>query len=200
MRYKSGLMGITVSAAALLVACTQQQTEDPLPVESVTLEVSEATKQVELAPPITTIKPGASVTFSLDEAKPIAVGENGSVTLTVNEGYPTGVLKLKASGGNGLNVFGAQREAQMDMSSGTSHTWRIDYSADEDGVYLINIIATAEPEPGFSEMRAHSVRVKIGDWQAAQAKVQAATEMEMMQSGERAVILEAEETIVTDQP
>nr|WP_070960251.1 hypothetical protein [Hyphomonas sp. Mor2] len=200
MHFRSDLMAISVGAAALLAGCAQQKTADPVLADADTLQATGPTKQVKLAPPITTIKPGASVTFSLDEAKPIAVGENGSVTLTVNEGYPTGVLKLKATGGKGLNVFGAERNAQMDMASGTSHTWRIDYSADADGVYLINILATAEPEAGFSEMRAHSVRVKIGDWQAAQAKVQAATDMETMQSGERAVILEAQEVIEADQP
>lgn len=194
MRVRTGLIGVSIGAVSLLAACAQQQTAEPILAEAEVLTPSATSKDVKLAPPITTVKPGASVTFSLDEAKPIAVGENGAVTLTVNEGYPSGVLRLKASGGNGLNVFGAQKEAQMDMSSGTSHTWRIDYSADADGVYLINIIATAEPEPGFAEMRAHSVRVKIGDWQTAQAKVSAATATEMLPSGERAVILEAQET------
>lgn len=194
MNVRTGLIGVSISAAALLAGCAQQQTAEPVLAEREAQIPSAASKDVRLAPPITTVKPGASVTFSLDEAKPIALGENGSVTLTVNEGYPSGVLRLKATGGNGLNVFGAQKEVQMDMASGTSHTWRIDYSADADGVYLINILATAEPEPGFSEMRAHSVRVKFGDWQSAQAKVSAATATEMLPSGEPAVILEAQET------
>lgn len=194
MNAKSRMIGVSISAATLLAGCAQQQSAEPALADTVASASSATSKSVKLAPPITTVKPGASVTFSLDEAKPITVGENGAVTLIVSEGYPEGVLRLKASGGSGLNVFGAQRQAQFDMSSGTSHTWRIDYSADADGVYLINIIATAEPEPGFSEMRAHSVRVKVGDWQAAQAKVSAATATEMLPTGEPAVILEAEET------
>ena len=194
MHIRAGRVSISVGAA-LLAACTQHQAADPGVTELAEVSDAASEKQVALAPPITTIKPGASVTFSMDEAKPIASGENGSVTLTVNEGYPSGVLHLKASGGAGLNVFGAERVAQKDMASGTSHTWRIDYSADADGVYLINILATAEPEPGFKEMRAHSVRVKVGDWQTAAAKVQAAQKTEMLPDGERAVILEAEETI-----
>ncbi len=194
MHIKAGLMSISVSAA-MLASCAQQQVADPAVIEVTEASPAASSKQVKLAPPITTIKPGASVTFSLDEAKPIASGANGTVTLTVNEGYPSGVLHLKASGGNGLNVFGAERLAQKDMASGTSHTWRIDYSADADGVYLINIIATAEPQPGFKEMRAHSVRVKVGDWQTAQAKSQAARQTQMLPDGERATILEAEETV-----
>lgn len=194
MHSKVGLMTISFGAA-LVAACAQQQTIEPNVTELAEADASTTSKQVKLAPPITTIKPGASVTFSLDEAKPIARGENGSITLTVNEGYPEGVLHLKASGGNGLNVFGAERLAQKDMSNGTSHAWRIDYSADVDGVYLINILATAEPEPGFTEMRAHSVRVKVGDWQTAQAKVQAARQTQTLPDGERATILEAQETV-----
>ena len=194
MHSKVGLMTISFGAA-LVAACAQQQTIEPNVTELAEADASTTSKQVKLAPPITTIKPGASVTFSLDEAKPIARGENGSITLTVNEGYPEGVLHLKASGGNGLNVFGAERLAQKDMSNGTSHAWRIDYSADVDGGYLINILATAEPEPGFTEMRAHSVRVKVGDWQTAQAKVQAARQTQTLPDGERATILEAQETV-----
>ncbi|MCR9196384.1 MAG: hypothetical protein NXH88_16725 [Hyphomonas sp.] len=194
MHMKAGLMSISVSAA-ILAACAQQQATDPAIIEVSETSPTPSSNQVKLAPPMTTIKPGASVTFSLDEAKPIASGANGTVTLTVNEGYPSGVLYLKASGGSGLNVFGAERLAQKDMASGTSHTWRIDYAADADGVYLINILATAEPEPGFKEMRAHSVRVKIGDWQTAQAKSQAARKTQTLPDGERATILEAQETV-----
>jgi len=194
MSVRTGLIGLAVSAAALLGACVQQQAADPATTDIAAESPATQATKVKLAPPITTIKPGASVTFSLDRAKPITVGENGAVTLTVNEGYPIGILHLKASGSPGLNVFGAQKVAQMDMSSGTSHTWRIDYSADADGLYFINILATAEPEAGFSEMRAHSVRVPIGDWQSAQAKVKAAQDMEMLPDGEPAVILEAQET------
>lgn len=192
MTINKAKLSLSFSAAILLAACAQQVSE---PVQSAAAtESTDAAKPVTLAPPITTIKPGASVTFSVDEAETIMVGENGSVTLTVNEGYPSGVLHLKASGGNGLSVFGAERVARMDMASGTSHQWRIDYSADADGVYLINILATAELD-GFSEMRAHSIRVKVGNWQTAKAEADAARKTAILPDGERAVILPAEETI-----
>jgi hypothetical protein len=193
MRINTGLIAGSLSVVCLLGACSQQQRDSASTAEIET--AAPPVQQVVLAPPITTIKPGASVSFSTDRADPIAVGENGSVTLTVNEGYPFGVLHLKASGNKGLNVFGAEKEAQKDMSSGASHQWRIDYSADADGVYYINILATATPEDGFSEMRAHSVRVQVGDWQSAQAKVDAARKTTITPDGEQMVILEAEETI-----
>ena len=79
-------------AAALLGACAQQQTAEPAAADPVVdVAVSRSSSKIKLAPPITTIKPGASVTFSHDPVGTIATGENGSVTLTVNEGYPAGV-------------------------------------------------------------------------------------------------------------
>ncbi len=187
---------MTLSAAASLGACVQQPAAEPSAPEANTdIAAVAATSKVKLAPPITTVKPGASVTFSHDPVSSIEVGENGSVTLTINEGYPEGVLHLDASGDDGLAVFGAQSSARMDMAAGTSHTWRLDYAAERDGVYYINVSARAEMADGYSVSRAYAVRVQVGDWQNAQAKVQAAGDVQMLPTGEAAVILEAEETI-----
>lgn len=187
---------MTISAAASLGACVQQPAaEPPAPEPAADIAASAPASKVKLAPPITTVKPGASVTFSHDPVSSIAVGENGSVTLTVNEGYPEGVLHLDTSGDEGLAVFGPQTSARMDMAAGTSHTWRLDYAAERDGVYYINVSARAEMADGYSESRAYAVRVQVGDWQGAQAKVQAASDVQMLPTGEAAVILQAEETV-----
>lgn len=148
-----------------------------------------------LAPPIMTVKPGASVIFSTSPIKPVALGENGSVTVTVVEGYPSGTLTLSATGADGLSVFGANRTMSVDMANATAHQWRIDFQGEADGVHYINILATAEPKGGLTETRAYAVRVEVGDWQDAQAKLSAEKAMEIMPSGEPAIILEAEETI-----
>ena len=177
-----GLMSV------LLVGCAQ-----PSAVEA---EMGTATvKPVTLGPAVTTIKPGASVSFSHQVATPVAAGENGSVTLTVNEGYPTGTLLLEASGGPGLDVFGANVTARKDMAAGTSHSWRVDFEAAADGVYYLNVMATTTPDGGLVENRAYAVRIEVGDWQAAQAKASSAKVMQTLESGEPAVILEAQETI-----
>ena len=164
--------------------------------QSAPAEIADTSKSsVKLAPPITTVKPGASVTFSTPTIKPVELGENGSVIVTVNEGYPSGTLTLSAAGVEGLPVFGANRTMSVDMANVTTHEWRIDFQGEVDGVHYINILATAEPKGGLTETRAYAVRVEVGDWQDAQAKLSAEKAMEIMPSGEPAIILEAEETI-----
>ena len=184
---------ISIAATSLVVACAQQPVAD-----SATTEITEVTadtpaKKVTLGSPMTTVKPGASVTFSHPDVKTAAVGENGSVEITVNEGYPSGTLTLEATGGEGLDVFGANRVAQLNMSDVTTHAWRIEFQPQTDGVHYINVQATARPEAGVFETRAYAVRVNAGDWAAA--KAQAATPMEMLDNETPAVMLNAQETI-----
>lgn len=186
--FKQGLGAMVGLMSVLLVGCAQ-----PSAVEA---ELDTATaKSITLGPAVTTIKPGASVSFSHQVATPISAGENGSVTLTVNEGYPSGTLLLEASGGPGLDVFGAAATARKDMAAGTSHSWRVDFEAASDGVYYLNVMATTAPDGGLVESRAYAVRIDVGDWQAAQAKVSAAKPMQTLESGEPAILMEAQETI-----
>ena len=198
MRMRTGLL-VSISAATLLAACAQRHAADPVvadaPGESVETAITETKSDVKLAPPITTVKPGASVTFSHDTVAAIAVNETGTVTLTVNEGYPDGTLTLQASGEEGLDVFGAQTSARFDMADVTTHTWRINFASAADGAYHIHIMATADMSDGYSESRAYAVPVKIGDWQSAQSKAQVATTIDTLESGETAVVMQAEETI-----
>lgn len=197
MRMRTGLL-ICLGAASVW-GCVQQQAGETLETaESVTPETSEladsADAKVVLSAPISTIKPGASVSVSHENLKPIAAGETGTFMVTVNEGYPVGTLTLRATGGDGLNVFGAETTRRVDMASGTTHAWRLSYSAEADGLYYINLFATAEPEAGIETARSFAVRVEVGDWQAAKTEVEAAS-MTTLSTGEPAVILEAQETI-----
>ena len=194
MRVKSGLL-ISICAVGLVAACVQQQAAEPAVSDATDVVETDTKSKVKLAPPITTVKPGASVTISHDDLAAIAVGENGSVTLTVNEGYPGGTLILQATGEAGLDVFGAQTSVRLDMTDVTTHTWRVSYAGETDGMFHINLMATADMGDGYSETRAFAVPVKVGDWENAQAKVQAASDVQILDSGEAAVIMEAEETI-----
>lgn len=190
---KPMISALPLSAALLFAACAQESVNDTASVDVVEPSQQAQVSEVRLAPPITTVKPGASVTFTHDAVKPIEVGENGSVTITVHEGYPFGTLSLEASGGAELEVFGAERQVQLDMADATSHTWRLDFQPQSDGVHYINILATARPEAGMLSTRAFAVRVNAGDWQAAKAKT--GLEMQMLEDDTPAVILEARETI-----
>ena len=180
---------LSIATTSLLVACAQQPTSTE--VTEVTAETP--AKKVTLGAPISTVKPGASVTFSHSAVKTAEVGENGSVEVTVNEGYPTGTLTLEATGGDGLEVFGANRVVDLGMSDATTHTWRIDFQPRSDGVHYINVQATARPEAGVFETRAYAVRVNAGEW--ASAKAAAAKPVEMLDGDTPAVMLEAQETI-----
>lgn len=194
MRVRTGLV-ISIGAASIW-GCVQQPTGDTTETaDAVAVDTAEASDaKVNLPAPISTIKPGASVSVSHDDLKPIAAGETGTVTVNVNEGYPMGALTLRATGSDGLNVFGAETTRRVDMADATTHAWRLNYSAEADGLYYINLFAMAEPEAGIETARSFAVRVEVGDWQAAKAGVESVSKT-TLPSGEPAVILEAQETI-----
>lgn len=197
MRVRTGLL-ICISTATVWGCVQQQMGETAEASEAISVETAEAPKAAEGKPvlpaPISTIKPGAAVSVSHEDLKPVAAGETGTVTVSVNEGYPTGMLTLRATGSDGLNVFGAEKTLRVDMASGTTHAWRLNYSAEADGLYYINLFATAAPEAGIETARSFAVRVEVGDWQAAKATVEAASKT-TLPTGEPAIILDAQETI-----
>lgn len=183
-----------------LSACTQQTSEAPQPSETIEVAVKPANAEptrprVSLQSPITTRKPGASVTFHADDIAMIGTGVTGTVTLTVHEGYPSGTLSLTASGDPGLSVFGTETEKQVNMSGQTSHTWRLNYSAETDGAYYIHLFAMAEPGDGTSISRSSAVLVKVGNWEAVEASAEAASNKMTLSDGEPAIMMDAEETI-----
>ncbi len=192
MTYAKTTFGVSSLVAALFVTACAQAPETAVETQ---LADETATKKVTLGPAITTVKPGASVTFSDKVAGPVTAGENASVTITVNEGYPEGVLTLAASSIPGVEVFGAGTTARMDMSNSTTHTWRVDFEAADDGVYHLPIMATAAPAGGLVQSRAYAVRIEVGDWESAQAKIEQAKPMATLEDGAAAVIMQAEETI-----
>ncbi|MEP1142563.1 MAG: hypothetical protein ABJH52_02495 [Henriciella sp.] len=188
---KTGLLGLI--SGCFLAACAQQTPMDTADQGEASTERADVSTK--LAPRIATIKPGASVTFSHDAVKPLQVGESGAVVLTVNEGYPSGTLVLEAMGEEGLAIFGAGKTLRVDMGGVTTHSWRMDFEAEADGVHYINILATAEPKGGLTETRAYAVRVEVGDWHGAQSKAASEKPMEMLETGEAAIMLKADETI-----
>lgn len=181
------------AAVLFLAACAQDDVSDTESTDIAVASQPASMSKVKLAPPISTVKPGASVTFTHDAVKPLEVGENGSVTITVHEGYPFGTLSLEATGGSELDVFGAERQIQVDMADATSHTWRLDFQPQSDGVHYISIQATARPEAGVFETRAFAVRVNAGDWQSAKAT--SGLTKQMLDDDTPAVMLEAREFI-----
>jgi len=183
---------ISLSALSLaIVACAAPTSNEASVQPEATRSAANEKPAAKLGPAISTIKPGASVTFSHETPAPVQVDGNGYVTLTVNEGYPAGVLTLEASSDDGLEVSGTGASTTLNMADGTTHSWRVDFRGLTDGVHYLNVMATADT----GETRAYGVRVEVGDWKTAEAALKAAKPMEMQADGEMAVILEAEETI-----
>lgn len=186
-----------VALALLLGACAQDLAVAPQEdTQSASPEAAtDAAPKTVLRSPITTRKPGAAVTFSHPDIGVIDAGQIGTVTLTVNEGYPDGTLSLSAASDPGLSVLGPDRDMTVDMAAGTSHSWRLTYSAEADGVYYIHLFATADPGEGASVSRASAVRVNIGNWQAAKALGDTTSNKTTLANDEPAILMDAEETI-----
>lgn len=183
---------IAMTVALGVAACSQDQTPAPL-ADTGTASIDPS--PVKLQAPFTTVKPGASVTFTHDAVKPLEVGDRGSLVLSVHEGYPNGTLTLNARGAPGLAVYGAGTTMRANMADITTHAWRIDFEAERDGVHYIGITATVEPEGGLQQSRAYAVRVEVGDWQAEKAKALAAQQFEISETGEPTIVMTADEEI-----
>ena len=181
-------LGALTATTLLLAGCSQTAVQDQQ-----TVAETEKEAPVKLGAPIKTVKPGAGIALNYELAGPVAVGENGSATLTLTELYPEGTLTVEAQGADGLEVFGSEASSRFDLASTDTHTMRVEYRAEADGVYYIGVMATVTTAEGQQETRAHSVRVEIGNWEAAEAKAEK-PQIEVSESGEAMVILEAEET------
>ena len=183
---------ISLSAVSLVLAACAAPAINEVSVQSETT-VSVATEKpaAKLGPAISTIKPGASVSFSHETSGPVQVGGNGYVILTINEGYPSGVMSLTASSDDGLDVAGTNATTTLNMSDGTTHSWRVDFRGLADGVHNLNVMATADT----GETRGYAIRIEVGDWKTVEDARKAAKPMQEQADGEMAIILEAEETI-----
>jgi hypothetical protein len=183
---------ISVSAVSLvLAACAAPATND-VSVQSEPTQSAETDKPAaRLGPAISTIKPGASVSFSHATPGPVQVGGNGFVTLTINEGYSAGVLSLAASADDGLEVAGTSASTTMNMSDGGTHSWRVDFRGLADGVHYLNVMAMVDT----GERRGYAIPIQVGDWKTVEDARKAAKPMQEQADGEMAIILEAQETI-----
>lgn len=186
------LASYTLLSFGILLGACAQTSSDAVETTEMTLQ---DTQSVQLAPAISTVKPGASVTFSQELTQGLDSGDTGFATITINEGYPAGRLNLTATGDAGVSIAGGQASTQFDMAGRTTHTWRVDFSAESDGVHYLHLVAKADADDGLAQSRAHAIRVEVGDWKAVQIERQAAKSMEAMASGEMAVMMPAEETI-----
>ncbi|MEM1390868.1 MAG: hypothetical protein AAGG45_07285 [Pseudomonadota bacterium] len=189
----------SLGCVALLIAsgCSQLRNSPSEPEAQNSTAMAESTEtkdRVKLGSPITTIKPGAGVIVDATTTDTLQAGENGATFVSIFEPYSEGTLLLTSTGSEGLSVFGAETTAQIDMSLEGPHEVRLDYSADIDGVYYINMVATTIFIDGREDSRAHAIRVEVGDWQNT-SEASRSSDTEVSPDGEAMVIMDAEETI-----
>lgn len=189
----------SLGCVALLHAsgCSQLRNSPSEPEAQNSTAIAESTEtkdRVKLGSPITTIKPGAGVIVDATTTDTLQAGENGATFVSIFEPYSEGTLLLTSTGSEGLSVFGAETTAQIDMSLEGPHEVRLDYSADIDGVYYINMVATTIFIDGREDSRAHAIRVEVGDWQNT-SEASRSSDTEVSPDGEAMVVMDAEETI-----
>ncbi|MEO0981723.1 MAG: hypothetical protein AAFX03_03620 [Pseudomonadota bacterium] len=185
---KTSLIALAFSAAGLAAACTEPQSAET--------KMAEHDHEHDHDHHGATVKPGASVTFSHEAPARVAVGETGTVTITVEEAYESGSLFLQASGDDGLTVIaGGDGSARYSMALQSTHEWTVTFSAEADGVYYLNVLATAEPDDRPSASRAYAARVVVGDPAVAVAARQKNGKPGLDAGGAPVVVLEADETI-----
>lgn len=174
------------AAALLASACTQTVVSD---VPEETAETGSKTLQTPA-----TVKPGAAVEFSHEITAAAAPGGTGTVKLTVIEGYDAGTLTLTTGGTDPLSVFGVDTTKTVDMASGGTHSWTVNYNAATDGIYYLNVQAAAAPDAGPEMSRVYAVRIEVGDISKAE-KPQSPGDVMVTPDGETIIVMEAEETI-----
>lgn len=184
---------LILACSVFATACMQtEQVETP--VEAVQEASAEKEQSAAaLGPAIATVKPGAPVSFSHRISQLANPGENGRIEFSVSESYPEGTLHVATNGSDGLNVFGSAVEQRFDMADGARHTWSVSYSADNDGVYYANVMASTESGDAVMA-RAYSARVEIGDISRAEPAAKNGV-ASVSTEGEAEIIMEAEETI-----
>ncbi len=148
-------------------------------------------KEAELNPKISvaTVKPGASVTLNSVLPKRMVAGEFQTVQLTFKDGYAGGTLEVDIEPSAGVRLFGGQSSKSFDMSDSGSHVWDVDFVADADGVYFLNVFASANGLP-----RSFSVRLNVGTITQKMSDDAMKVDGEMTDDGAMRV-MEAQETI-----
>ena len=158
--------------------------------ETKVAETNAAEPQVaKVIAPLTTVKPGASVTMDSVLPKSMSSGSYQTVQLRLNEQYNSGTLSVSIEPTEGLSLFGGSSSKTFDMAQPGVHVWDIDVKSDEDGVYFLNVFADAE-----GQSRTFSVRLNMG--QTSQKMFDDAMPADgEMSDGGKIRVLEAEETI-----
>ncbi|MEL7482120.1 MAG: hypothetical protein AAGJ29_11220, partial [Pseudomonadota bacterium] len=141
-----------------------------------------------------TVKSGAAVSLKADLREPLVPGDSGAFEVTVREGYREGSLTLTARAGDGLSLLTTGDTATFDTSNGDTHAWTIYFDTETAGRYYIYVSAIAET-PGGRSTREFALPVQVGKASDVTPKSSSVDVVEDAATGERLVMMQAEETI-----
>lgn len=142
-------------------------------------------------------KPSASLSISHKLRSSVAAGETGVVEIRVADRYDSGRLTLSASSDDGLDISLNSRSTSMDLASVGPQVWDIYFTAPADGVYHLTVLAVVAENGETAAARSVTFAVPVGDAPAAKKKASDA-QTTATPSGERLILMEAEETISND--
>lgn len=186
MSIRKPKLRILMAATAILtsVSCSTAQSDS-----DVNLQKTAETSHIE------TVKPGAAISLTHTKPDKMTAGQFAAVSLYFDENYDEGDMQVEITVSDGLRVFGNESRKSFRMDGASNHTWPINVSAAEDGIYFINIFAAASDQnKNISSQRSFSIRLDVGDITPAM-KVKAFPENGTLSSDGTLRILEAQETI-----
>lgn len=147
---------------------------------------------------ILTTKTGPAIEAAFALRNPVNPGETGVITVTIRDGYDAGTLTVTASSKTGLGVFPTSQSASFNMQGDTAHQWDVYFKTDIAGAHYLDIHVMAADDSGATiGARSFSYRADVGAAAPASSKTESAPAV-TDSNGEKKIIMDAEETIVTE--
>lgn len=136
-----------------------------------------------------TVKPGANVTLNSVLPKSMTSGTYQTVRLELADGYADGMMSVEVVPSNGLSLFGGNNSKTFNMVAEGPHIWNLDVKSDVDGVYFLNVFASAK-----GQARSFSVRLNMGTVTQKMFDDAMPADGELVDGG-KIRVMDAEETI-----
>ncbi len=208
------MLNVRISCAALLAilaaaGCAGGETNDApeasteaaaaveaAAVEAATVEAATGPEEPQSAVRTTKTGPAIEVGFAL--RSPVKPGDVGVATLTIRDDYPAGTLTVAAASKTGLGVFPTSASTSFGMEGDAAHLWDVYFQTDAAGAHYLDIhVTTTGADNAMIGARSFSFKIAVGDVAAAASKTGTAPVVSD-ENGEKKIIMDAEETIVTD--
>ena len=192
----TNLIGLTIASTAMalsLAACSSQ----PVTNTAAPATESKAAHGGEYQ------KPGAAIRFQVENGGALSAGEIRTVKVTVFNEYDGGDVTITVGETPGVRILSDIRDHKFSMAGNASHSFDVQLSAGQDGVYSIPLIATADLGNGHTMMRSGGLSLRVGEQANLKRMIlsESETDSEVLTEADVSggvVAMEAEETIRTE--